>query len=85
MADLINALFEGLAGFFILASIRDAWKSRQAIGIHPLHVAYFTAWGFWNLYYYAHLDQWLSWACGILVAIVNSFYLYTVIKFRRKC
>lgn len=85
MADLINALLEGMAGFFILVSIREAWSRRDVSGIHWVHALYFTAWGAWNLFYYPYLDQWYSAACAILVFGVNAFYLFTVIKFRRKC
>ena len=58
--DLINGTFEASGSLFILRSIFLLHKQKLVRGVSLIHVAFFMAWGWWNLYYYPHLGQWLS-------------------------
>lgn len=84
LADLINGLFELLGGFFILLSVFKIHKSKDAGSIHWGHMAFFTVWGFWNLFYYPSLDQWYSFAGGAWLVAINAIYLGQVIYYGRK-
>lgn len=81
--DRINALFEGAgvtaALFNCHALIRD---DGAVMGISILSVVFFSVWGAWNLYYYAHLKQPASQfaAGGLLLA--NTAWLLILIYYR---
>lgn len=80
--DLINACFEASAMLFVGLSVRRVFRDKQVKGVSPLGVLFFTTWGFWNLYYYASLAQWASWAAGGGVAVVNVIWLVGLLKYR---
>ena len=73
--DLVNGSFECLGGFAILQSIRRVLKDKQVKGVSVLHVAFFSLWGFWNLYYYPSLGQSLSFWGGVLVTVANTTWV----------
>lgn len=83
-ADLINAGFE-LGGFIMmLPSLVRAWRLRAIVGVHWATPAFFWSWGLWNVFYYPHLDQWLSFTAGLLLIVSNSAWFAMVILFTRK-
>lgn len=75
MFDLINGSFELLGALPICLSIRRLYLDGQVKGISVIHVTFFTLWGFWNLFYYPHLDQWLSFWGGVALAGTNTVWL----------
>lgn len=81
LPDIINGTFECSGGFFCLLSILKLLKDRAVAGISWLHVSFFAGWGFWNLFYYPHLDQWWSFAGGLLLVITNTVYVLLLIEF----
>lgn len=75
MNDAVNAFFE--CGGFIAVAM-NCWKThkdRGTRGIAPLAVAFFTAWGFWNLYYYPSVGSTISGAAAIAVALANTLWI----------
>jgi hypothetical protein len=82
--DLINGLYESLGGIFILLSVVKLVKEKRVRGVSVTHAAFFTTWGFWNLYYYAHLTQWASWLGGIGVVTTNTLWVVLMIYYMRK-
>lgn len=84
MADLVNAVFESAAAFFVYLSVRRVWQHRAVRGISIIGVGYFTLWGFWNLYYYPALGQPISAAAAIAVCVMNCAYLASLIYWRKQ-
>lgn len=80
--DLTNALMEVLSGLFILNHCRVTLKDRAVKGVSILSNVFFTSWGFWNLFYYPHLGQWLSFVGGIFIIAANTYYIGLLMKFR---
>jgi hypothetical protein len=80
--DLINAGFELLAALFILNNVRVLWNSRQAYGISLLSTMFFSIWGAYNIWFYPHLGQHLSFYAGILVMLANCFWIYSICALR---
>lgn len=70
--DLINGIFEATGAFFIALSIRKLYQDNVVRGVSWVHVAFFAAWGFWNLYYYPALDQWFSFWGGVGIVTTNT-------------
>ena len=73
--DIVNGSYELLGAPFIFTSVIKLAKDKKVHGISWLHAAFFATWGYWNLYYYPHLDQWFSFIGGIAIVIVNTFWM----------
>lgn len=82
--DLVNALFEGIGGFIILLNIFKIHKDKEIKGFHWVVLLFFTSWGYWNLFYYPHLGQYLSFICGVGVVLSNTIYLSMVLYYTHK-
>lgn len=82
--DLVNGLFEMFGMFFILPSIVKLYKDKEVKGVSWIHACFFAAWGLWNLVYYPSLQQWLSFAGGIGIAIANIVWLSQLIYYTRR-
>lgn len=79
--DFINGSFEVCGGFFILLSIYKLHKEKKVRGVHWAPVLFFTAWGIWNIYYYPHLGQWISFLGGLFIALMNMTWLTQLIYY----
>lgn len=84
MNDLINGCFELLAGFMVLNHCRAVLRDKAVAGVSILSTIFFSAWGYWNLYYYPSLGQWWSFAGGILIVVSNTAWVILLIKYRKK-
>ena len=58
-------------------------RDKQSRGVDPFATAFFTGWGFWNLYYYPHLAQWASFTGGLLIVTGNAIWLYYMWRYRK--
>lgn len=81
--DLINGLFEVFGGLAILGHCWQLLKDKQVKGVNWLSCLFFTTWGFWNLFFYPHLNQWLSFFGGILIVLGNILWLGLIIRYKR--
>ncbi len=81
--DLVNGLFEALAGVAVLNNCRTLYQDKIYKGVSLLSVVFFTSWGFWNLYYYPHLQQILSFMGGLLIVGANSLWVGLMFYYRR--
>lgn len=82
-ADLGNSLFELGGGFFALNHCRVLYEDKGTRGVSLLSAFFFTAWGFWNLYYYTALSQPLSFYGAIFLVAANSVYLGMMLYYRK--
>ena len=80
-ADLVNGLFELLGAAVLWANVVRVRKDKHVKGMNPWTTVFFSAWGFWNLYYYPSLDQWLSFYGGIAIVAVNTIWLGHVVYY----
>jgi hypothetical protein len=81
--DMINGAFEALAGFMVLNHCRAVRRDKTVAGVSIVSSAFFTSWGFWNLYYYPHLGQWYSFWGGIFIVMANSAWVGLMIHYTR--
>ena len=85
MMDQINAAFEFGGAVAVIPSILAAVRDKRIMGLSIWSTVFFSAWGWWNLIYYPHLDQlWSAWA-ALLLATTNSVYLYLIWKYKHAC
>jgi len=80
--DAINGAFELCAGFFVLKHCAVLYKDKLVRGVSLLAAFFFTSWGFWNLFYYPHLEQWLSFYGGLLIVLANSLWVGMMIYYK---
>lgn len=73
--DLVNGSFEMFGGMAVLLHCRQLYRDKIVRGVSWVATAFFTTWGVWNLYFYPHLDQWLSFAGGIMIVSVNALWI----------
>jgi hypothetical protein len=81
--DQLNGMFELMGGLFILLSCIKLYKDKKVKGVSYIHVTYFTLWGYWNIHYYPHLGQWMSFAGSLAVTLVNTIWLAMMLYYRR--
>jgi hypothetical protein len=79
--DLVNALFEAAGGLFMPLSIRKLYSEKLVRGVSWIAVAFFTIWGLWNVFYYPHLEQYLSFVAGLWLCGVTLIYLTMLIYY----
>ena len=82
--DFFNGLFEVLGGVMVLNHCRAVLRDKAVAGVSILSTAFFSAWGFWNLFYYPHLDQWWSFAGGVVIVAANCLWVALLLKYRSR-
>lgn len=86
--DLVNGLFELIGGLLICLSIRRLHIDKEVKGVSALPTAFFTSWGYWNLFYYPSLSQWASFVGGCVIVAANTAWvlqmLYYSARVRRR-
>lgn len=83
-ADLINGAFEAVGSVMLWRNVAQLHKDKEVKGVHWNATAFFTTWGYWNLYYYPSLEQWWSFAGGLSIVLANSVWLGQMIYYIRK-
>ena len=74
-ADIINGVLETAGGGFITFSVIKLHQDKIVRGVSWVHAGFFAGWGYWNLFYYPHLDQWMSFAGGVFIVATNTVWL----------
>jgi hypothetical protein len=73
--DHCNAVFEGGGAIIQLINVRQILRDKTVRGVHWAPLAFWTAWGVWNVFYYPAIHQWWSFACGLGVVAGNAVNL----------
>jgi len=76
--DGVNAFFELSAGAFKAKNCLALIKQKEFKGANFWGIVFFTSWGAWNMFYYYHLGQYLSWFGGFCIFFVNCWYLWLI-------
>jgi hypothetical protein len=82
--DLINGLFETCGSLAVFENVRVLYKHKVVRGSSLKVSVFFTTFGLWNLYYYAHLSQWISWSGGAVLCIGNLSWFSMAAYYMRK-
>ena len=73
--DAINGFYEVCGALVVWLSVIQIRKNKVVKGYNPMVTWFFATWGLWNLYYYYHLDQPISWYGGMALFVVNCIWL----------
>jgi hypothetical protein len=79
--DIINALFEGGGAIILWRNIVLLHRHKIVHGVSACTTAFFMLWGYWNLYYYPFLNQWLSFYAGIGITIANTIWVAQMVYY----
>lgn len=79
--DAINCAFEMAAGATQTLNCRRLVRDRIVKGVDWRATAFFALWGFWNLFYYPHLTQWLSFIGGVMVTTANVTWVVLALRY----
>lgn len=82
-ADTVNGLYEAIGGVMLWMNVRRLHRDKQVKGVSILPTAFFSSWGLWNLYFYPHLGQWLSFAGGAFLVVANVTWCGQMIYYGR--
>ncbi len=82
--DKINAIFECMGSIFVFFSIKKLYLEKKVKGVDYKTVAFFTCWGFWNIYYYPCISQWASFLAGLFVTMANLIWVIQIIYYSFK-
>jgi hypothetical protein len=77
--DMIVALFELGSAFLITLSVLRLHKDKLVRGVSPWPVSFFALWGWWNIYWYAHIDAPYAWWAGLFVVASNTTWAVQMI------
>lgn len=80
--DLINGVFETVGGLLLFLHSRRVVKDKEVKGVSVPPMLFFLGWGFWNLFYYPHLDQWFSFLGGCVILAGNILWVALVIHYK---
>lgn len=82
--DLINAVFEGGGALFLLANVRRIIRDKSVKGVSLWTSAWWTTWGFWNVYFYSAVQTPASFYAGIAVVLVTAVWLGLAVYYARR-
>ncbi len=80
--DLANGGFELCAGSLLWLNIRQLHQDKTVKGIHIVPTMVFTFWGYWNCYYYPHLNQWISFMGGLVMVLLNTIWIGQMLYYK---
>lgn len=81
--DIVNGSFEVVGAIATWANVRRLIVDKRLQGVNWYSMAFFAAWGLWNLVYYPHLNQWASFVGGVLLVSGNLVWVALALKYRR--
>jgi hypothetical protein len=84
LPDLVNGAFELTGGVVCWLNVRRLLRDRTVQGVDWRVSAFFSAWGFWNLFYYPSLNQWASFAGGVALVIANTTWVVLALRTMRE-
>jgi hypothetical protein len=82
LPDIVNGGFEFFGGAFNWLNVRRLMIDKKLRGVSKLPTIIFTTWGVWNIWYYPHLGQWMSFWGGTVIVGANMFWCYLAWKYR---
>ena len=79
--DIINSALIIMAGCFILVSVNKLYTDKLVRGVSPIHVGFFTGYGFWHIFFFSSLEQWWSVVGGVFTTTMNTTWLIMLIYY----
>lgn len=84
LPDLVNGSLELGGGIVQIGNLIRLWRDRRVAGVDWRTFIFFGVWGWWNLFYYPHLGQTLSFYGGILIVASNTSWVISYLIITRQ-
>ncbi len=84
VTDFVNGIFELGGGILLVQNCRLLYRDKEVKGVSVPVTAFFAAWGLWNLFYYPHLEQWASFAGGLVIVSANLVWVGMAVYYARR-
>ena len=81
-SDLINSLLLVIGGGLNFTNCWVIYRDKCVRGVSIYPVAFFALWALWDLYYYPHLGQWISFLGGLVIATANTLWCGLALYYR---
>lgn len=81
--DSVNGMLELLGAVAVFGHCLRAFRDKCIRGASLWATAFFSLWGFWNLFYYPSLGQWASFTGGLALVLANCFWLALMVLYRK--
>ncbi len=81
--DLINASFEMGASVIIWINVYRILKDKKVMGLAWKSWIFYSMWGFWDFYYYTHLNQPISFWAAVILSVGNVTWVSLAFKYRK--
>lgn len=81
--DLVNGTFEILGSIMLWRNVYQLYQDKMIRGVTYGATAFFMVWGYWNLFYYPHLNQWWSFVGGISIVAANTVWMFQMCYYGR--
>jgi hypothetical protein len=82
--DVVNGAFEVGGSLLTWMNVRQVYKDKGYAGVYPPAIILFFAWGLWNLWFYPHLGQWISFYGGASLVAANACWGALMIRYGRR-
>lgn len=82
--DTINAAFELGGAVLIWANVRALYRAKEVRGVYAPVMAFYAAWGLWNVFYYPAIGQTLSFWAGLGVVAGNVAWCALAWRYHRR-
>ena len=76
IADTINGVYEMTGSIALAWNCVTTYRDKEIKGISLASMVFFTSWGYWNLYYYPSLHQWMSTLGAAMMVLFNTIWLF---------
>lgn len=80
---VVNGLIEYIGANALLLNVLKLYRQKMSRGVHWVGTAFFMTWGYWNIYYYPSVGDHWSFAGGLFVVAVNTFWLGQMFYYRK--
>ncbi len=82
--DITNGFFVIMGSIAIWFDVRQIIIDQGSAGIHPNVMAFFTMWSIWDIYYYIHIDQWVSLISQIPLTLGTLAWFLLMLFYNKK-
>ena len=82
--DTVNGSYECLGGLLVWLNVYRLYKDKIVRGITLTTAGFFATWSWWNLYYYPHLNQWISFIGGLNIGAANLVWILMAIHYTKE-
>lgn len=81
--DTVTGAFAAMLGVMILSNCVTMYRDKMVRGVNWFASAFVGVYSFWNVYYFAQLDQWFPSLCSVVTAAANTLWISMMFYYLR--